>query len=62
MSLAFGGVRGSDGVDDGLSLLVADLLVVVDNVSDMVTTGVVGLAHAHRVVRQVDIAVVAKDW
>ena len=33
-------------------------LVVVYNVSQMVTTAVVGLADAHRVVREVDIAVV----
>lgn len=40
---------------------MADLLVVVNDVTDVVATGVVGLAHAHRVVCQVDIAIVAKD-
>lgn len=34
-------------------------LVVFQNVSEVVTSGVVRLAHAHRVVREVDIAVVA---
>lgn len=34
-------------------------LVVFQNVSEMVTSGVMRLAHAHRVVREVYIAVVA---
>lgn len=34
-------------------------LVVVDDVSEMVLSAVMSLSHAHRVVRQVDIAVVA---
>lgn len=101
MGLAFGGVRGGDGVDDGLSLFVADFcagagvfsmlvggvavvvvvgsvvlaweeeagwsggrltLVVVDDIAEVVAAGVVGLPHAHGVVREVDIAIVAKDW
>jgi hypothetical protein len=41
---------------------VSDLLVIVDDVAQMVSAGVVGLAHAHRVVRQVHIAVVAEDY
>lgn len=41
---------------------MTNLLVVVDNIADVVATGVVSLAHAHRVVCQVDIAIVAKDW
>lgn len=61
VGLALGGVGGGDGVDDGLGLLVADLLVVVDDVAQVVATRVVRLAHAHRVVREVDIAVVAED-
>lgn len=61
MGLALGGVRGGDGVDHGLSLLVANLLVVVNDVSDVVAAGVVGLAHAHGVVGQVDIAIVAEE-
>ena len=36
-------------------------LVVVYDVAEMVATAVVGLAHAHRVVREVDIAVVAEN-
>lgn len=62
MGLALGGVGGGDGVDDGLGLLVADLLVIVDDVAQVVAARVVRLAHAHRVVREVDIAVVAEDW
>ena len=38
---------------------MAYLLVVVDDISQVVTTAVVGFAHAHGVVRQVDIAVIA---
>lgn len=34
-------------------------LVVVDDVAEMVAARVVGFAHAHGVVRQVDVAVVA---
>ena len=34
-------------------------LVVVDNVAKVVTTAVVGFAHAHRVVCEVDITVIA---
>lgn len=37
-------------------------LVVVDDIAEVVAAGVVGLPHAHRVVREVDIAIVAKDW
>lgn len=61
VGLALGGVGGGDGVDDGLGLLVADLLVVIDDVAQVVAARVVRLAHAHRVVREVDIAVVAED-
>ena len=34
-------------------------LIVVDNVAQVVASAVVGFAHAHRVVREIDIAVVA---
>ena len=61
VSLALGGVRGGNAVDNGLGLLVTDLLVVVDDVPQVVATAVVSLPHAHRVVRQVDVAVVAED-
>ena len=37
----------------------ARTLVVLDDVSKVVAAAVVGFAHAHRVVREVDIAVVA---
>lgn len=34
-------------------------LVIVDYISQMVSTAVMSLAHTHRIVREVDIAVVA---
>lgn len=62
MCLSLGSVGRRDAVDDGLGLLVTDLLVVVDDVAQVVSTTVVGLAHRHGVVRQVDIAVIAEDY
>lgn len=41
---------------------MADLLVVFDDVAEMVATGVVSFAHAHRIVGEVDIAVVAEEF
>lgn len=41
---------------------MTDLLIVVNNVAEVVTTTVVGFAHRHGVVCQVDIAVIAEDW
>lgn len=61
MGLALGGVGRGDGVDDGLGLLVPNLLVVVHDVAQVVAAAVVRLADRHAVVRQVDIAVVAED-
>ncbi len=61
VGLAFGGVGRRDAVNNRLGLLVSDLLVVVDDVAQVVSAAVVRLAHAHRVVRQVHIAVVAED-
>jgi hypothetical protein len=60
--LASSSIRTGDGVDDSLSLFVADLLVVLDDVTDVITARVVGFADAHGVVREVDIAVVAEEW
>jgi hypothetical protein len=40
---------------------MSNLLVVVDDVAQVVATRVVRLADAHRVVGQVDIAVVAEE-
>ena len=73
--VALGRVRVGDGVDDALRLFVADLwvsgqippdgwtvartLVVIDHVPEVVAPAVVRLAHAHRVVREVHVAVVA---
>jgi hypothetical protein len=59
MSLALGSVGGCDGVYDRLRLLVADLLVVVDDIAQMVSAAVVRLADAHGVVREVHITVIA---
>ena len=41
---------------------MANLLVVIDDVAQVVAAAVVRLTHRHAVVRQVDIAVVAEDW
>jgi hypothetical protein len=60
--LPLGGVGGRDAVNDRLCLLVTDLLVVVDDVTEVVATAIVGFAHRHGVVCQVDIAVVAEDY
>jgi hypothetical protein len=51
VGLALGGVGGGDGVDDGLGLFVADLLVVVDYIAEVVAAGVVRFADGHGVVR-----------
>lgn len=40
---------------------MADLLVIFYDVSQVVSAAVVRLPHAHGVVRQVDIAIVAKE-
>lgn len=42
-----------------LRILGGRTLVVVDNVAKVVTTAVVGFAYAHRIVCEVDIAVIA---
>lgn len=39
-----------------------DLLVVVDDVSQVISAAVVRFSHAHTVVRKVDIAVVAEEF
>lgn len=41
---------------------MTDLLVVVDDVAEVVSAAVVRLSDAHRVVREVDIAVVAEEF
>ena len=40
---------------------MSDLLVVVDDIAQVVATRVMRLAHAHGVVGEVDIAVVAEE-
>ena len=51
-----------DAVDYALRLLGSNLLVVVDDITEVVTAAVVSFAHAHRVVGEVDIAVVAEEF
>ncbi len=48
-------------VDDLLSLVAGYLLVVGLNVAEVVAAIVMRFAHAHRVVGEVDIAVVAEE-
>lgn len=40
---------------------MADGLVVLDDIAQVVAAGVVGFAHAHAVVRKVDVAIVAEE-
>ena len=60
--LALGVVRISDTVNDQLRLLARDLFVVGLNIAQVIATGIVSLAHAHGVVGEVDIAVVAEEF
>ena len=41
---------------------MAYLLVVVDDVAEVVAPAVVGFAHAHAVVGEVDVAVIAEEF
>jgi len=41
---------------------MANLLVVVDYISQVISAGVMGLAHAHGVVCEIYIAVVAEEF
>ena len=41
---------------------MTDTLVVVYHIAKMVTTAIMRSAHAHRVVREVDVAVVAEEF
>lgn len=61
-ALALGGIAVRDAVDHALRLLVPDLLVIFHHVAQVVAAAVVGFAHAHAVVCQVDIAVVAEEF
>jgi len=61
VGLPFSGVGRRDTVDNGLRLLVSYLLVVVDDIAQVVSAAIVCLADAHGVMRQVHIAVIAKD-
>jgi len=49
-------------IDDALRLLVSELLIVVNDIPEMVPTAVMSFADAHRVVRKVNIAVIAKEF
>jgi hypothetical protein len=59
--LTFRVVRVRYAVDDLLCLVARYLLVVCLHIAEMVATVVVGLAHAHAVVRKVYIAVIAEE-
>ena len=54
-------VRVRYTIDDLLCLVARYLLVVGLHVAEMVTAVVVSFAHAHAVVREVHIAVVAEE-
>lgn len=60
--LAFGGIRGRYGVDDRLSFLMTDFLIVIQHISLVVATAVVSLSHTHRVMSEIDIAIVAEEF
>ena len=60
-ALSFRRVRVCYGVNDALRLLVPDLLIVVDYISEVVAATVVCFAHAHGIVGEVDVAVVAEE-
>jgi hypothetical protein len=55
------GVGRGDGVYDTLRLLVPDLLVVIDDISQVISTAVVSFSHRHGIVCQIDITVVAEE-
>jgi len=59
--LSFCVVGVCNTVDDLLCLVAGYLLVVGLDVAEMVATVIVRLAHAHTVMRKVDIAVVAEE-
>lgn len=51
-------IRETDGLGWGEGEREKRTLVVVDDVSEVVASAIVRFAHAHRVVREVDIAVI----
>lgn len=61
-SLPLGGVRGRYGIDNRLCLFLSNLLIILQHVPQMIPTRIVCLTHAHRVMREVDIAVVAEEF
>lgn len=54
-------VVNKDSILGKLALFQRLTLVIVYNVTEMIAATVVGFAHAHRVVGQVDVAVIAED-
>ena len=56
-----GGVSLWEGIWEGNWIKERRTLVVVDDVAQVVAAAVVGFAHAHGVVGEVDVAVVAED-
>ena len=55
-------VRICYGVDDKLCLLARDLFVVLLDVAQVVSTSIVSFSDTHRIVGEVDIAVVAEEF
>jgi len=60
--LSFGVVGIGNTINDLLCLVAGYLLVVGLNVAEVVATIVVGLAHTHTIVGEVDIAVIAEKF
>lgn len=60
--LTFRIVRVRDTVDNKLRLLAGYLFVVGLDVAQVVSTGIVRLPNTHRVVGEVDIAVIAEEF
>lgn len=62
VGLAFSGVGRGNGVDDRLSLLMSNLLVIIHHVAKMVPPAIMSLPHAQRVVREIDVAIITKEF
>jgi len=61
-SLSLRGVGGRDGVNDRLCFLMSNLLIILDHVPQMISSRIMCFAHTHRVMREVDIAVITKEF
>lgn len=59
--LSFCRVRVCDAVNHTLRPLLSNLLVVIYDISNVITSAVVRLSNTHRIVCEVDVAIVAKE-